>query len=67
MQHAYSFDRESVIKMVKGALIAMTGAAALAGLDYLGTIEMSNPFIATAVAFVVPTLVNIVKEWIKGE
>lgn len=53
--------------MIKGALIAMTGAAALAGLDYLGTIEISNPLVATAVAFAVPTLVNIIKEWIKGE
>jgi len=65
-QKAYSFDRETVVKIGKGALIAVTGAAAIALLEYLGTVEMSNPMLVSLVAWVVPVAVNTVKEWMKG-
>lgn len=67
MQQAFTFDKESVIKMIKGAAIAATGAAAIAVLEYLGQLQISNPIVASAVVFAVPTLINIVKEFIKGE
>lgn len=48
-------------KIVRGALIAATGAAALALLDYLGTIQISDPTVAMLSAWVVPTVSNAVK------
>lgn len=66
MQMKYSFDKETVTKIMKGALIAMTGAAALAGLNYLGTVQFTNPILVTFVAWAVPVAVNAVKEWMKG-
>jgi len=67
MQKQYSFDRESVQKIAKGALIAASGAGALAFLEYIGQIQINDPLLASVVAFVVPTLVNLVKEFIRGE
>jgi hypothetical protein len=67
MQKAFSFDRESVKKILKGLLIACTGGAALGGLQYLGTVEINNLILAQVVTVLVPVLVNGVKEYIKGE
>jgi hypothetical protein len=67
MQTTLSFDKESIKKIAKGAAIATTGAAALAFLDYIGQIQINEPVLAMLVAFAVPTLVNLVKEFIKGE
>ena len=61
-----SFDKSSLIKIVKGMGIAAGGAAALAVLDYLNLIEISNPTLAAIVAWGVPVLINAVKEWRKG-
>lgn len=66
MQKAYSFDRETVVKIGRGALIAVSGAAAIALLEYLGTVEMSNPMLVALVAWGVPVAVNAVREWQKG-
>lgn len=66
MQVAYSFDRETVVKIGKGSLIAVTGAAAIALLEYLGTVEMSNPILVSLVAWGVPVAVNTIREWQKG-
>jgi len=60
-----SFDRESLLKVGKGALIAATGAAALYILDWAGTIEIGP--LTPLIAAVVPILVNAVREWMKGE
>lgn len=65
-QIAYSFDKITQSKILKGLLIAMTGGAALAGLNYIGTIEIDNAFLASWIAIMVPFLVNAVKEFIKG-
>lgn len=66
MQKAFSFDRVTVGKIFRGALIAVSGSAALGLLDYFGALQIDNPAIAAAVAWAVPTLVNAVKEYIKG-
>ena len=66
MQTAFSFDKESVIKMLKGAVYAVVPAAALALLSYLQGIQISNPLLAAFVVWAVPTAVNIVKEWQAG-
>ncbi|MDI6777562.1 MAG: hypothetical protein QMD77_00030 [Patescibacteria group bacterium] len=66
MQKEFSFDAESVKKMMKGAAIAVSGAAGLALLNYVGALQFSNPVVAYVVAWAVPTLVNILKEWMAG-
>lgn len=60
-----SFDKVTLLKILKGALIAGTGAAALYVLDWIGTIDVGvfTPIIAA----MVPTLVNMIREWMKGE
>lgn len=67
MQIRNSFDRESVKKMIKGALIAMAGAAAIGLLEYVGSLEINNPILAMVVSFGVPTLVNIIREYKSGK
>lgn len=64
MQIKNSFDSESLKKIGKGLLIAATGGAAIAILDYIGTIDtgLLEPMVVT----LIPTLTNIVKEWMKG-
>jgi hypothetical protein len=66
-QIAFSFDQVTVNKILKGALIAMTGAAALALLDYSGQIQIDNPLLASVIAWLIPTATNIVKEWMAGQ
>jgi len=62
-----SFDRTTICKIAKGALIAATGAGALYILNVVGALQFSNPTITSLVAFAVPFLVNVVREWMKGE
>ena len=61
------FDKETLIKILKGMLIAFTGAGTLALLNYLGALKFDNPVLVSAIAWLVPVLVNIVKEYLKGE
>ena len=60
-----SFDKATLVKIGKGALIAASATFALYILDWLGTIEVgvATPLIAA----LVPILVNTIKEWRKGE
>jgi len=62
-----SFDSESIKKIVKGAFYAVTPAAAIALLNYVGTIQIDNATLAAVVAWAVPFLINAVKEWFKGK
>jgi hypothetical protein len=66
MQIKYSFDKETIIKIIKGMLIAATGAGALYLLDFLGKLKIDNIAMASFVAWFVPVAVNIVREWLKG-
>lgn len=61
-----SFDKETLAKIGRGALIAGTGAVALYILGALGTIDFGSA-ITPIVAALIPILVNIVREWLKGE
>ena len=67
MQQKNKFDKESLVKIGKGALIAATGAAGLFILNALGTIEFSNPVLTSFLAWFIPFGVNLIKEYIKGE
>ena len=66
MQIAYSFDRETVKKIFKGAVISACGAGAIAFLEYIGKVKIDNQTLALVVAWAVPTGINMVKEYIKG-
>lgn len=67
VQKAKSFDAETIKKILKGLALAMCGGAALAGLDFVGTIEISNPLLAQVAAVVIPAVVNAVREYFKGD
>lgn len=65
-QVANSFDKETIKKIGKGFLIAAAGGAALGIIDYLQVIDITNPLLAQVVVVAAPTLVNTIKEWMKG-
>lgn len=67
MQIKNSFDKDSLKKIGKGALIAGGGAMALYLLNVLETIQLSDPFLTAFVSWFVPVAINAVKEWMKGE
>lgn len=62
-----SFDKVTIIKVLKGALIAATGTAALFILNWLGGVDVGNPLLTGLIAWAVPTLTNLIKEWMKGK
>ena len=66
-QIAFQLDKASLIKIGKGALIAVGGAAGIALLQYFGALKIDNPVLASLVAWVVPVGINFVKEWMAGE
>lgn len=61
-----SFDKETVQSIIRGALIAGSGASALYILGALETIDFGSS-ITPIVGAVVPIIVNAVREWQKGE
>lgn len=67
MQKKYSFDSITNNKILKGALIALTGGAAISLLTYLQGQDLGNVTINGVVALLVPTLVNAIREYMKGE
>lgn len=67
MQIAFSFDKITQSKILKGALIAMTSGAAISLLTYLQGQDLGNVTINGMVALLVPTLVNAIKEYISGQ
>ena len=59
-----SFDKKSIKKMGKGALIAATGGAAL---FILNALKITNVGICEPIVVVlIPVLVNMIKEWMRG-
>lgn len=66
-QIANSFDKKTLVKVLKGAGLAGLGAAGLYLLSALGQVEFSNVHIAGLVSFAIPFLANLIKEYLKGE
>lgn len=66
-QIKFSFDKVTLTKILKGAMIAATGGAALAILNYLGALEVDNPLLASFLVWLTPVATNVVKEWMKGD
>ena len=67
MQIKNQLDTETLTKIVKGALIAGTGAAALFILSAVEVMQFDNVMLAGFVAWFVPFAANFIKEWRKGE
>ena len=65
-QKAWSFDKATMTKILKGALISATAAAGIAVCQYVGALDISNPALAGLIAWAVPTLTNAIREWAKG-
>lgn len=66
IQKKYAFDKVTLFKIGRGALIAGTGAAALFILNAIGHIEVNDPVLVSLIAFFVPFATNIVREWMRG-
>ena len=66
-QVKYSFDNETLFKIGRGMLIAATGAAGLYLLNILGAIEFSAPLLTSFLAWFIPSAVNLLREYMKGE
>ncbi len=60
-----SFDYQTLQKIGRGALISGTGAAAIFVFSAVGAIEAG--VLTPLVAFLVPFLTNLVREYMKGE
>ncbi len=66
MQYKNKLDKETLIKVLRGAAIAATGAFALFLLDFLGTLELENALLTGFIAWFVPVMTNLVREWKSG-
>ena len=70
-QVAYSFDKETVRKIIKGCMHAAIVGAIFAGGDYLieqaATLHFADPLIEGFAITVVSAGYNAVREYIRGE
>jgi hypothetical protein len=66
MQIKNTLDKETLQKVLRGATIAATGTFALFLLDFIGTLELENALLTGFIAWFVPTITNLVREWMKG-
>jgi len=64
-QRKNQFDYQTIQKIGRGALIAGAGGAAVYILGEAGKIDAGA--MTGLVAFAVPFLINLIKEYIKGE
>jgi len=64
-QKAYSFDKETTKKVIKGALIAGSGAIAVPIIEYVSKQDFGafSPFVAAGCSI----LVNAIREFVKGK
>lgn len=65
MQKKNKFDKTTIKKITKGALIAGTGTFGLYFLNALGQIDYGDN-VTPIVAALIPILVNAFREWHKG-
>lgn len=67
MNKSKQFTKENVVNTIKGLAIASTGAFALGFLDWFGQIELGDPTLSMVVSAVVPTLINMIKEFLRTD
>lgn len=65
-QVTFSFDPVTVKKIWHGALYAVIFPAVIALLEYLDAADFGNTYVVMVIGWVVPVVVNLVKEWMKG-
>jgi hypothetical protein len=65
-QTSNAFDVITLKKILKGALISACGAGSIYALSIFGALEIQDPGLASLVAFIVPSLINLIKEYVKG-
>jgi UDP-N-acetylmuramyl pentapeptide synthase len=65
IQKAFSWDKTTVIKTLKGGLIALGAPFALLLLEVLGQVQISNTTLAMFMAWFLPVAINAIKEWAK--
>lgn len=65
-QHRYSFDAVSRHQIWKGMMYAVIPAIALAILSYFQAVDWNNPIMMAIATWIVPSLINAIKEWRKG-
>jgi len=65
-QVKFSFDPVTLKKIWHGALYAVILPAVVALLEYLDAADFGNTYAVMIIGWVVPVVVNVVKEWIKG-
>lgn len=66
MQIKNSFDKETINKIVKGAGIAGVSAVLIAVLTYLKTMDFGNAILNGLAVELIPTLINAIREYKKG-
>lgn len=66
VQKKWTLDKVTLIKTLKGAGWAIFPAAAIAGLEWLGQLKISNTYLAAFIVWFVPSAINWVREWKKG-
>jgi hypothetical protein len=69
-QIAFSFDKVSIQKIAKGALIALLGTFVTylaANVDAIQTAFSQNPVLAALIGAVISILANAVNQFIKGQ
>jgi hypothetical protein len=67
MTKSRQFSKENLINTLKGLAIASTGAFALGFLDWLGQVELGDPTLSMVVSALVPTLINMLKEFLRTD
>lgn len=66
-QKKNSFDKATLVKIGKSALLSGAGAAGLVILTWVGELEVSNPLLVSLIAVGIPWGINTIKEFIKGQ
>lgn len=66
-QEKWRLDAVTLKKIAKSMAYAIFPAAAIAWLNYIGTLKIDDPLLASFVAWGVPVAINAVREWSKGE
>lgn len=61
-----TFDSTTIGKIFRGMLYAVIFPAIIGILQYLDAADFGNTTVTIIIGWIVPVLVNIIKEWIKG-
>jgi len=66
-QVKYSFDSETRKKILRSIFYAAILPAVIVILEQLGVVDWGNTTINAILAWVIPIVINAIREWIKGQ